>query len=103
MMLQETKREVCDRRFVGSLRATRNKAWASLYACKASKGVLIIWNTKKLSSENVVIGFFSISIKFLMDGFGFLWLSSVFGPKNIILRKDFWVEILDLFGLTYPN
>ncbi|RVW17867.1 Retrovirus-related Pol polyprotein from transposon RE1 [Vitis vinifera] len=47
----ETKREVCDRRFVGSLRATRNKAWASLYACEASKGVLIIWNSKKLSNE----------------------------------------------------
>ena len=94
---------MCDRRFVVSLWATRNKAWASLYACEALEGVLIIWNSKKLSSENVVIGFFSISIKFLMDGFGFLWLSSVFGPKNIILRKDFWVEILDLFGLTYPN
>ena len=84
MMLQETKREVCDRRFVGSLRATRNKAWASLYACKASKGVLIIWNTKKLSSEEVVIGFFSISIKFLMDDLG-----SSDCPRFLVLTISF--------------
>ena len=102
VMFQETKREVCDRRFVGSVWTARNKGWASLPACGASGGILIIWDSKKLSSEEVVTGSFSISVKFLLDGFGPLWLSSVFGLNNSLLRKDFWVELLDLFGLSFP-
>ena len=102
VMLQETKREVCDRRFVGSVWSIRNKEWATLPACGASEGILIIWDSKKMSSEEVVIGSFSISIKFLLDGCGPLWLSAVYGPNSPLIRKDFWVELLDLFGLTFP-
>ena len=68
VMFQETKREVCDRRFVGSVWLVRNKEWAALPACGASGGILIIWDSKKLSSEEVVIGYFSVSVKFLLDG-----------------------------------
>ena len=42
VMLQETKREVCDRRFVSNVWTTRNKAWTSLPTCGASGGALII-------------------------------------------------------------
>ena len=41
-MLQETKRKICDRRFVGSVWTPRNKDWASLPACRVLSGVLII-------------------------------------------------------------
>ena len=47
VMFQETKREVCDRRFVGSVWSVRNKEWAILLACRASGGILIIWDSKK--------------------------------------------------------
>ena len=47
VMFQETKREVCDRRFVGSVWSVRNKEWAILPACGASGGILIIWDSKK--------------------------------------------------------
>ena len=70
--------------------------------CGASGGILIIWDSKKLSSEEVVIGYFSVSVKFLLDGCGPLWLSTVYGPNNPLLRKDFWVELLDIFGLSFP-
>ncbi|RVX06781.1 hypothetical protein CK203_014972 [Vitis vinifera] len=50
---RETKREVCDRRFVGSVWSIRNKEWATLPACGASEGILIIWDSKKMSSEEV--------------------------------------------------
>ena len=70
VMFQETKRKVCDRRFVGSVWSVRNKEWAALPACGALGGILIIWDSKKLCSEEVVIGFFSISIKFLLDECG---------------------------------
>ena len=42
VMFQETKREVCDRKFVESFWLVRNKEWAALPACGASGGILII-------------------------------------------------------------
>ncbi|KAJ9678261.1 hypothetical protein PVL29_022996 [Vitis rotundifolia] len=103
VMFQETKREECDRRFVGSVWSVRNKEWAALPACRASGGILIIWDSKKMSSEEVVLGSFSFSVKFLLNGSGPLWLSSVYGPNNPLIRKDFWVELVNLFGLTFPS
>ena len=50
----------------------------------------------------VVIGSFSVSVKFLLDGCGPLWLSSVYGPNNSLLRKVFWVEFLDIYGISFP-
>ncbi|RVW30895.1 hypothetical protein CK203_102803 [Vitis vinifera] len=79
VMFQETKREVCDRRFVGSVWSVRNKEWAILPACGASGGILIIWDSKKMRGEEV---------------------SMVNNPS---IRKEFWVELSDLFGLTYPS
>ncbi|KAJ9678126.1 hypothetical protein PVL29_022887 [Vitis rotundifolia] len=104
VMFQETKREICDRRFVGSVWSVRNKEWATFPACGASGEILImiIWDSKKLSSEEVVIGSFFVSIKFLLDGCKPLWLFAVYGPNSPLLRKDFWVDLLDIFGLSFP-
>ena len=102
-MIQETKKAKCDRRFVGSVWTARNKEWAALPACRASGGILIIWDSKKLRSEKVVIGSFLVSIKFTLDGCEPLWLSTVYGPNSTILRKDFWVELSDIFGLFLPH
>ncbi|RVW90164.1 putative mitochondrial protein [Vitis vinifera] len=74
--IKETKREVCDRRFVGSVWLVRNKEWAILPACGALGGILIIWDSKKMR---------------------------IYGPNNPSIRKEFWVELSDLFGLTYPS
>ena len=48
VMIQETKKAECDRRFVGGVWTTRNKDWAALPASGASGGILIIWDSKKL-------------------------------------------------------
>ena len=50
----------------------------------------------------MVIGSFSVSVKFSLDGCGPLWISAVYGPNSPTLRKDFWVELFDIYGLTYP-
>ena len=50
----------------------------------------------------MVIGSFSVSVKFALDGCGPLWISVVYGPNSPSLRKDFWVELFDIYGLTYP-
>ena len=63
-------------------------------------GILIIWDSKKLRSEEVVIGSFSVLVKFTLDGCELLWLSAVYGPNNTVLRRDFWVELSDIFGLS---
>ena len=63
---------------------------------------MIIWDSKKLRSEEVVIGSFSISVKFALDGCGPLWLSVVYGPNSPVLGKDFWVELSDIFGPSFP-
>ena len=89
VMIQETKKVKCNKRFVGSVWTVRNKDWVTLPACGASSGILIIWDSKKLCSEEVVIGSFSVSVMFALDGCGLLWLSAVYGPNNPLLRKDF--------------
>ncbi|RVW15154.1 Transposon TX1 uncharacterized 149 kDa protein [Vitis vinifera] len=102
VMIQETKKVECDKRFVGSVWTIRNKEWAALPACGASGGILIIWDSKKLRSEEVVIGSFLVSVKFALDGYGPLWLSAIYGPNSPLLRKDFWVELLNIFCLSFP-
>ena len=96
VMIQETKKAECDRRFMGCVWTVRNKEWAAFPACGASGGILIIWDSKKLRSEEVVIGSFSVSINFTLDGCKPLWLSAIYGPNSTILRKDFWVELSDI-------
>ena len=60
VMIQETKKVECDRRFVGNVWTVRNKEWAALPVCGASGGILIIWDSKKLRNEEVVMGSFSV-------------------------------------------
>ena len=64
---------------------------------------MIIWDSKKLRREEVVLGSFSVSIKFALDGCESLWLSAIYGPNNLALRKDFWMELSDIFGLSSPR
>ncbi|RVW81741.1 LINE-1 retrotransposable element ORF2 protein [Vitis vinifera] len=56
-----------------------------------------------MRGEEVVIGSFSVSVKFLLDGSGPLWLSAVYGPYNPSIRKEFWVELSDLLVLLIPH
>ena len=62
---------------------------------------MIIWDSKNLRSEEVVIRSFSVSVKFALDGCGPFWISAVYSPNSPSLRKDFWVELFDIYGLTF--
>ncbi|RVW64329.1 Transposon TX1 uncharacterized 149 kDa protein [Vitis vinifera] len=86
------KKVECDRRFVGSVWTVRNKEWVALLTCRASGGILIIWDSKNLRSEEVVIGSFSVSVKFALDGCGPFWLSTIYGQTTPHLGR--------IFGLT---
>ncbi|RVW96746.1 hypothetical protein CK203_026101 [Vitis vinifera] len=59
LMLQETKRKLCDKRFVGCVWKVRNKEWVVLPVCGASRRVRIIWDSNKFSYLEVVLNLFS--------------------------------------------
>ncbi|RVW77224.1 Transposon TX1 uncharacterized 149 kDa protein [Vitis vinifera] len=82
----------------------RNKDWVALPVSGASGGILIIWDSKNLRREEVVIGSFSISVKFSLDGCGPLWISAVYGPNSPSLRKIFgWNFLTFMINLSAMN
>ena len=103
VMLQETKRETWDRRFVSSVWKGKRVEWAALPACGASGGIVILWDSSKFECTEKVLGSFSVTVKFNSGEEGSFWLTSVYGPINPLWRKDFWLELQDLYGLTFPN
>ncbi|RVW60988.1 putative ribonuclease H protein [Vitis vinifera] len=102
-MLQETKRVIWDRRFVSSVWKGRSLEWATLPACGASGGIVILWDSIKFKCTEKVLGSFSITVKLNSDEEGSFWLTSVYGPNKPLWRKDFWLELQDLYGLTFPR
>ncbi|WKA09802.1 hypothetical protein VitviT2T_027421 [Vitis vinifera] len=103
VMLQETKREIWDRRSVSSVRKGKSLDWVALPACGASGGIVILWDSIKFKCSEKVLGSFSITVKLNSDEEGFFWLTSVYGPNKAVWRKDFWMELQDLHGLTFPR
>ena len=58
VLLQETKRENWDKRFLVSIWTERDREWTFLPACGASGGVVIIWDSNKFEGIEKVIGSF---------------------------------------------
>ncbi|RVW16749.1 hypothetical protein CK203_076445 [Vitis vinifera] len=77
--------------------------WAALPACGASGGIVILWDSSKFECTEKVLGSFSVTVKFNSGEEGSFWLTSVYGPINPLWRKDFWLELQDLYGLTFPR
>lgn len=48
IVLQEAKRELVNRKFVGSIWRSRFKAWSLLPAMGRSGGTLIAWDSRKI-------------------------------------------------------
>ncbi|RVW70784.1 hypothetical protein CK203_058030 [Vitis vinifera] len=103
VMLQETKRETWDRRFVSSVWKGKRLEWAALPACGASGGIVILWDSSKFECTKKVLGSFSVTVKFNSGEEGSFWLTSVYSPINPLWRKHFWLELQDLYGLTFPR
>ena len=62
-MLQETKREIWDRRFVSSVWKGISVEWVALPACGASGGIVIMWDSNNLKCTEKVLGSFSVTVK----------------------------------------
>ena len=50
-----------------------------------------------------MLGSFSVSVKLESVEEGSLWLTSVYGPIIPLWRKDFLMELQDLYGLACPK
>ncbi|RVW50733.1 putative ribonuclease H protein [Vitis vinifera] len=61
------------------------------------------WDRSKFECTEKVLGSFSVTVKFNSGEEGSFWLTSVYGPINPLWRKDFWLELQDLYGLTFPR
>ena len=103
VLLQETKREFCHKRFVGSVWKVRNKQWAVLLASGALGGVEIFWDALKFKCLEVVLGSISVTVKLESEEEGSFWLSSIYGLGSSHFRKNFWLELQDLSSLTFPK
>ncbi|RVX16773.1 LINE-1 retrotransposable element ORF2 protein [Vitis vinifera] len=77
--------------------------WVALPACGASGGIVILWDSIKFKCSEKVLGSFFVTVKLNSDEEGFFWLTSVYGPNKAMWRKDFWMELQDLHGLTFPR
>ena len=88
---------------MGSVWKGRNKEWVDLLACGTSGGIVILWDSNKFRCIKKVLGPFLVTVKLNSDEDGSFWLTSVYGPNRPIWRKDFWMELQDLFGLTFPK
>ncbi|RVW91523.1 hypothetical protein CK203_046139 [Vitis vinifera] len=55
-----------------------------------------------LQEEEQMFQRFLFGLSQVVDGSEQFWLSAVYGPNSTTLRKDFWVELSDIFGLSSP-
>ena len=82
VLLQETKRENWDKRFLVGFWTGRDREWIALPTCGASGGVVIIWDSNKFECIEKLIGSFSVSMKLESIEEGSFWLTSMYGPSK---------------------
>ena len=63
-------------------------------------GILLLWDKRRISLVDSVVGSFSVSCLFRMEDDGFHWVfSGVYGPTEKRLREAFWEELGSIRGL----
>ena len=55
VVLQEVKKEIVDRRFVGSIWRSRFKEWLLLPSVGTSWGILMVWDSRRIKvTQNLI-------------------------------------------------
>ena len=70
--LQETKIASMNRQLVCSLWSCPNVDWAVLEADRTAGGILLMWDKRVLEKVEVMVGTFSVSVKWQRVGDGFI-------------------------------
>ena len=62
---------------------------------------MIIWDSNKFECVEKVLGSFAVSVELEYVEEGSFWLTSIYGSIMLLWRKDFLMELQDLYGLAY--
>ena len=62
---------------------------------------MIMWDSNKFKCTENVLRSFSVTVKLNSSEEGSFWLTSVYGLNKPLWRRDFWLELQDLYGLTF--
>ena len=71
--LQETKLEGMDRQLICSLWSFPYIDWVALDANQTAGGILMMWDRRALEKLEVLVGQFSVSVRWQGLGDGFIW------------------------------
>ena len=95
--LQETKISSMNRLLVCSLWSCPYVDWAVLEADQTAGGILIMWDKRVLDKVEVMVGAFSISVKWQGVEDGFIWACSrVYGPNENKEKGHMWDKLVGI-------
>ena len=86
-----------DRQLICSLWSCPYVDWVALDANQTVGGVLMMWDRKVLEKLEVMVGQFSISVRWQGLGDGFIWVcSGVYGPNDNNLKGQLWDKLIGI-------
>ena len=69
--------------------------WVALDAGQTASGILLMWDRRVLERTEVLVGSFSVSVRWQGVGDGFNWVCSrVYGPIDNNARGLMWDELV---------
>lgn len=102
LVLQELKREEVKRRFISSIWKSRFKEWVFLPSMGRSRGILVVWDVRRVNVVESLIGDFSVSIHVRRDGEDW-WFTGIYDPTKSLAMGSFWYEIVGLWVVCGGN
>ena len=98
--LQETKVKEMNNAVVRSIGVGRFLNWKALNVEGTAGGILLLWDKRKISMVDYVVGSFSVSCLFRMVKDGYQWVFfGVYGPVERSLKESFWEELGLISGM----
>ncbi|KAK2985871.1 hypothetical protein RJ640_009941 [Escallonia rubra] len=96
-ILSESKLNVVDSFIISSLWHGRDIQWDYNPAIGTAGGIILMWNASSLTVKDIHHGKYSISVCFSNNLDNFDWVfTGVYGPNDDELRKDLWLELLEV-------
>ena len=94
LCLQETKREMIDKKVCQALWGDSDASWELQPACNSAGGLLCIWNEETFKLENKLIGNGSIYLEgiWLTDG-GKVMIVNIYLSCDAVFKRNLWEQI----------
>ena len=69
--------------------------WVALDVAQTAGGILLMWDRRVLERTEVLVGSFSVSVRWQGVGDGFSWAcSGVYGPIDNSVRRLMWDKLV---------